>query len=207
MNHVLKHLPKYVTAVCILIMLAFVASVNTGCNVTKENVAPEQRAEFEQHEQAQQMSDALLVAAKQQLDSAEASNDAAAVTAARANVALAEKAVAEASKRFADFEARVLHERAGPIVAMASSIHPALAWTLPALQAFVPLLGSRGRKHAAIVLDSLNPLSPTGGTSQEKGINLSRALASLWAYFGPGHSSPESAEAFAEAQATAGAKA
>ena len=120
MNHVLKHLPKYVTVVCILIMLAFVASVNTGCTVTPENTTPPQAA--------------TLQSLKDKIADAQARGD-----------ELAEKA---AEAELDAFEDQVMRERAGPIVGALSSVHPIVGALSPLLLGLAPLLGPRGRKAA-----------------------------------------------------------
>lgn len=93
-----------------------------------------------------------------------------------------------ADEALAAFEAKVLKERAGPMVALAAAINPALAPYADLLYAFVPLLGSRGRKNAASVVNNLNPFTKD---DEGKRIDAIEAIKDLGRYTGILHTSEE----------------
>ena len=101
-----------------------------------------------------------------------------------------------ADAALAEFEAKVLRDRAGPIVAGIAAFAPPLAPFSPLLLGLLPLLGSRGRKLAGKTLSALNPFTKAGPDSNTKGIALGTAATSLWAYLGGAHATPEGKAAF-----------
>lgn len=163
--------PFYLFAVC-----AIVLSI-AACSITPESLTPTQRTEAEDIKSRN-----------------EAAKDAAVQAPTPAAKAEAEKLVTMTEKEMADFEARVMRDRAGPIVSGLSAVHPALGW-LPGLLPLAPLLGKRGRKHFWGAIQNVNPWAgPEEGA--EKGIAPVAAVQDLLRMWGILHSNDASKAAF-----------
>ena len=90
-------------------------------------------------------------------------------------------AIEKADTDLKAFEARVLRENAGLVVAGLSSIHPLVGALSPLIMGFAPLLGKRGRKHAKNAAKNLSTAKVVA------------AVVDVGRYLGIAHSSPDTA--------------
>lgn len=159
------------------IISALIIACLPSCKLDPATMTPAQRAEAEslkaEHEKAKQ--DAAGAVTPEAKDEAE-------------------KKVAMTEKEMADFEAKVIMERAGPLVAGLSAIHPSLGW-LSSLMPLAPLIGSRGRRH---FWNAVKDVNPWAGKEQgaEPGIAPIAAVQDLLRMWGVLHSNEASKTAF-----------
>lgn len=169
----MKHAHRILTALLLVVALLGFALGGSSCKpITPESLTPPQRTEAE----------------------AIAARDAEAKAAQSAATTADEKAAADAlaakvEQEKADFEAKVLQERAGPIIGAVSAIDPRLGW-VAGLMPLVPLLGKRGRKNFWNAIQNVNPwgnLAP-GEPPHVAPIEAAKDLLRMWGVL---HSTPE----------------
>lgn len=168
----MKHAHKILTALLVVALLGFAFNAS-GCKpITPESLTPAQR------EKANEIA-ARDAAAKHAQESAKTPDEKAA----------ADAAAAATEQEKADFEARVLQERAGPIIGAVSAIDPRLGW-VAGLFPLVPLLGKRGRKNFWNAIQNVNPwgnLAP-GEPPHVAPIEAGKDLLRMWGVL---HSTPQ----------------
>jgi len=139
------------------------------------------------------------VALAQLEEQARAAVAAAALTPDPADDMVAAAALKAVQEEFADLEAKILRDRAGPFVTFLTMLPVVGPWVgagAPFLLGLAPLFGKRGRKHYKRLLANLIP--GMTGSDGSKGVSPVAALGDLGRALGILHSSKASEEAAAK---------